>query len=277
MENKKHGACYLCQENNYVVIKKIDKKPERETNYLIPEADYLRFICQCSHCGVYFNQDNGLINNEFYYGFYNKAIDPTGVKRRFDKIIQFPFEASDNKNRVLRIINFLYQKDRTPNGLEVLDIGSGTGVFLYEMAKFGCRLSCLDPDSDSVHHISSVLLLEDAFNCKIEALDTNKKFDFIALNKVLEHLETPVQTLSSLSTFLNEDGLIYIELPHAHGAISTGDIKNQSEFFIEHHTIFTESSFKYLIEKSNYSLLHMDNLIDPSGKFSIYAFIQKKQ
>ena len=40
-----------------------------------------------------------------------------------------------------------------------------------------------------------------------------KKFDLISFNKVLEHVKNPIMLLKSSKRFLNENGIVYIEVP----------------------------------------------------------------
>ena len=41
----------------------------------------------------------------------------------------------------------------------------------------------------------------------------SKKFDLISFNKVLEHVKNPIMLLKSSKRFLNENGIVYIEVP----------------------------------------------------------------
>ena len=66
--------------------------------------------------------------------------DSKGLSNRFNKIINLTIKKSDNKNRAIRIDKFLNRKKAS-----LLDVGSGTGVFLYEMKK-GYKAKGLDLD-----------------------------------------------------------------------------------------------------------------------------------
>ena len=52
------------------------------------------------------------------------------------------YAKSDNKNRVKRVNSYFNNK----NKLSVLDVGSGMGIFLYEMKKKGLNVEGLDLD-----------------------------------------------------------------------------------------------------------------------------------
>ena len=54
---------------------------------------------------------------------------------------------------------------------------------------------------------------------EIGKLKIKKKFDLITLNKVLEHVENPVNFLKNSIKFLKKDGLIYIEVPDSKAKI----------------------------------------------------------
>lgn len=264
--------CYLCGQRDWKVLKVLKKKPAGETDYGIPAEKYYREICECSNCGVYFNRHNDLISSDFYEGHYNASIVEGNLERRFNKIIQFPFHQSDNKNRVLRIIEYLYKKDRSPADMIALDVGSGTGVFLHELMKFGVEVHSIDPDQASTAHALKNIGVKEAFTGSVEDYTSGTQFDLITFNKVLEHVTNPIQVLTNVERSLRPDGILYVELPDGSVPAENNELIDHSEFFLDHYTTFNLQSFKYLIEKSGFKLLESKQIQDPSGKYTIYGF-----
>ena len=271
----KNTVCHLCKKEDSSLLMVVDKRPDCEINYNIPEDKYYRELRECQFCGVIYNAHDTLIHSDFYTGFYNNAITSDKLQKRFDKIISLPFSNSDNKNRVLRIINFLYSVDKNIHTLNVLDVGTGTGVFLNEMVKFGLSISCVDPDPHAIEHVSKNIQLKNTWTGKFSELKIDESFDLISFNKVLEHVENPVAEINKAFTLLNEEGLIYIELPDATPTMSAKNFTERTEFNLEHYTVYNEKSLSYLVGESGGEIINIESIHDPSGKHTIYCFIQK--
>ncbi len=267
----KNTNCKLCGIDNSKLLAKAEKRPDCEINYNIPEHEYYREIRECNSCGVTFNIHDNLLSQDFYDGFYNASIEKD-MNERFLRIINFPFNKSDNKHRVLRIINFLYKQDKLRNKYKLLDVGSGTGVFLHEIKKFGLEVNSLDPDKKAIDHINKSIGIKNTYCGDFLQTEINKKFDIITFNKVLEHVNNPVEHLLKAKRLLSDNGCIYIELPNAEPSLIKKDFLQRAEFNIEHHTIYTYKSLRFLIEKSGLKSIELHETIDPSGKQTIFSF-----
>lgn len=268
------SSCYLCGEKDWKLLEVVEEKPVGETDYGVPGEKYYREICECNNCGVYFNRHDDLISTDFYEGHYNASIQGN-LERRFNRIIQFPFHQSDNKNRVLRIIEYLYKRDRSPAEMAALDVGSGTGVFLHELMKFGIEVHSIDPDEASTKHALNSIGVKKVFTGSVEDYPYEDDFDLISFNKVLEHVTNPIQVLHKIQKLLRPHGILYVELPDGSIPAANEDVINHSEFFLDHYTTFNLRSFEYLIAESGYKLLESKQIQDPSGKYTIYGFATK--
>lgn len=269
--------CNLCKANDSELVSILQKPPEHETKFLPWEKIYYREIRKCNSCRAYFNyHEFDIFDQSFYENSYNAAIGTGHLEERFNKIISLPEQQSDNKLRVQRIKDFLKNNfNSNIKGLRFLDVGSGTGVFPYEMAKHFISVSAVDPDQQSVSLMRNLGTLENIWQGSIQDVPHTSKFDFISFNKVLEHLLDPFFLLNEAQKRLSQKGIIYIELPYAEDIIHN-DLQNErAEFFIEHFVTYNYASINYLINKSSLEPLQVDNIIDPSGKHTIYAFCQQ--
>ena len=270
-------TCKLCGSPDTAFVQEVTKKPSVEVDYGIKPDQYFRTVHQCHNCGVYFNNHNLLSLDAFYDGDYNRAIDEKGLMRRFNKIINLPKNESDNVQRVSRILKHWKRIGKESHKANVLDVGSGTCVFLYELKKYVNETYCIDPDQAAVDHAKSVVGVVGAHRGSIMNFQTDEKFDLIAFNKVLEHVLDPVQNLSVAGKFLKGDGRVYIELPESDRIVREKIIENRAEFAIEHITIFNTQSLEYLATAAGYHLEKSEIITDPSGKFTIYGFLTKKR
>lgn len=274
----KSKLCLLCGHQDAKHCVTISKRPAYETDYGIPENKYFRSILLCKKCGVFLN-DHCLLPESFYQGDYNDITYADRWNARFQYIMSLPFEKSDNKQRVFRIHNFLQKCRKTPAQTRVLDIGSGLGVFSAEMLRYTYITHVLDPDFKSVQHARDVIGVNNAWQGSVEKMESylaGKSFDFIALNKVLEHLHNPLRALKSLHPYLEVDGYVYIELPDGEAALKSEGIQERQEFCIDHLTIYSLDSFTYLVESANFQIIEMQRIHEPSGKFTIYAFVKTR-
>jgi len=270
------NSCYLCGSKKLNLVEVIKQKPEVEVDYKIPTEVYHREIYRCESCGV-FNNLHDLIGKDFYEGFYNNSITKNSFNQRFERIINIPIEQSDNKNRVNRVIKFLQEKIGEITDKEVLDIGSGTCVFLYEMKKHNLKTTCIDPDSQAINHAKDVVKVNHAHHGSLLDFKTTLKYDLICFNKVLEHVKTPIINIKESTKYLSEKGLLYIEMPEGESIFRDNLISKRAEFAVEHYTVYNEKSMKRIAEMCDLELLKLESIIDPSGKRTIYGFYEKNR
>ena len=262
---------HFCIEGcNYKLKKKLNKKPKNELPLNINKP-YYREIHKCEKCGHFINIS--FLNNikNYYEGKYvaNTYGDVNNINRLFKSIISLPKNKSDNKNRVERI-NLFFKKIHIHNNFKVLDIGSGLGVFLYELKK-QTNWQCygLDPDKLQSMHMDKFLNIQN-FNSTLENYTSKLKYDLITINKVLEHQKDPLKFLKLAIKNLKNKGFIYLEVPDGEYASKYGvSIIENEEFFIEHFHIFSLVSIIKLIEKTNLKIVNTQRIKEPSGKFTL--------
>jgi 2-polyprenyl-3-methyl-5-hydroxy-6-metoxy-1,4-benzoquinol methylase len=273
-EGYSNASCFICGKNRLGFKQAISKKPQSETDFKIKPRGYYREIWYCGNCGTY-NNFHEYDFTELYSGNYNKATYANEILTKYNKILSFSFDKSDNKQRVKRINDFLVAQKKKLSGLKVLDVGSGLCVFLGEFLKHGIEAYCLDPDPISVHHAASNVKVKEAFLGTFDEFESELKFDLITFNKVLEHVKDPVKFLKKTKQHLATDGVVYIELPEGKRSSDAEGFIDREEFYIEHYTIFTERSLKYLAEASGFKPMRIDFVREPSGKYTLFSFLKR--
>jgi SAM-dependent methyltransferase len=269
-----HCACsnqYCCPAFQY------NNSPQGETKYNLLSQQYQRGYQKCELCGHWF-ADMSLDLSGLYQGDYVESTYGNKLRQVFNKVISLPACRSDNAGRVNRIQAFAkdwFNEIRLSSSpRKLLDIGSGLGVFPYVMQQHGWECTAIDPDPRSIEHIRHSLQLNAIQGDFIEhdwPSDINENFDVITFNKVLEHVNDPVNMLSKASQFLASDGFVYIELPDATQAATQG--QDREEFFIDHLHVFSFQSTVLLIEKSGFQPRLIERLQEPSSKYTIRAFL----
>ena len=249
--------------------------PLGEVRFDFGAAPYFREILRCDRCG-HFLSVHQIDMRALYSGQYvNATYGADGLKRAFDRIISLPEERSDNVGRVAAVKAFgtkhfdkMLAEGAVP---KVLDVGSGLGVFLHRL-KNATQWDCtaLDPDSRAVLHAITIAGAKGVCADFMQA-DALGHFDFVTFNKVLEHVKDPVAMLARTHKCLAPDGVVYLEVPDGEAASNIGE--GREEFFIDHHHVFSLQSMRILVRNAGFNMLGEQRLCEPSGKFTLRAFI----
>ena len=266
--------CTICGYRKLKKFIKYSKPPKIEKKFNIKKK-YKRDYFKCTNCNHLISNQNLINFDKHYEEEYSKAhysnIDT--LKNTFKRIINYPIKKSDNKNRILRINNFYNHLEIKKNKkkIELLDVGSGLGVFLHEAKKIGWKCYSNEPGIEASFFIKKKLNIK-TFNCKFEEISTNKKFDIITFNKVLEHVERPHKLLNIAKKLLKPNGFIYIEVPDGEAAIKVS--KNRQEFTIDHLHVFALESIMSLIKKCSLLPIKIERIKEVSGKLTLFAFVK---
>jgi len=248
-----------------------DEPPLGETAFNIGEQNYNRSYECCDYCGHYVSvtdMDLGFI----YDGAYVDQTYGDRMEQTFNRITSLPPEKSDNEGRAQYLLTQSKKYFSADHHISLLDVGSGLGVFPWRMNKEGWDITALDPDERAAKHTRDIVGVK-AIAADFMELKASEagKFDIITLNKVLEHVERPVEMLEKVKTFLNKEGFVYIELPDVAAAVEG---KGREEFFIEHHHIFSFASLSIMAEKAGFKIESIERLIEPSTKYTLRAFLK---
>jgi len=269
-----------CACNNEYRERQVEYTTPPEGEILKPGGtgtEYWRAYDVCRLCSHYFEVHDFDITS-LYEGDYVKTTYGSleRIHETFRRIIDLPPSQSDNAGRVNRInkkiTEYYNLEDKDFSSLSLLDVGSGLGVFPYVMQACGWQATALDPDPTACKHMSDKLKLQVicADYLKIDHL-TIGKYNLITFNKVLEHVEDPVDFLFKSKSVLNSGGMIYIEVPDIE-AMNDHQNKDREEFHLGHLHVFSPASLYKLIETAGLSFIEMIRLRDPSGKYTLTVF-----
>ena len=269
-------SCLCCGSSHFINIFMYDSPPEGEIRFEFSSSrSYQREIRRCNLCGHFISihdMDVGtLYNNDYVSSNYQ---DQGGIARAFKRIISLPPSQSDNAGRVQRILDFSINHfvHATKNiVLSVLDVGSGLGVFPYKIKEAGLDCTALDPDVRSVRHAREMVGVKAIHGDFMEIQDIGQ-FDIITFNKVLEHVENPVNMLAKSLTHLNRGGFVYVEVPDGESAVVEGP--EREEFFIDHPHIFSLTSLSLLSIQAGFSVQAIERIREPSGKHTLRVFLK---
>ncbi len=185
--------CQLCGSAEKNIVSKFD----RHGKPLV--------TVHCAGCGIVTNDpipDEETLT-QFYAKHYRKEYKGAAKPRKRQVWRNF-----GRTLRHFRTFSDIYRDART-----CMDIGAGSGEFLYLAQATGIKARGVEPSVDYSEYCRDDLGLE-VRTGRLEDFDFSaERFDLIRLSHVLEHLPQPVETLKRLRDMLAENGVLYVEVP----------------------------------------------------------------
>lgn len=258
--------CALC-EGALEFLARFDERPPGETDFGL--SPYRRELWRCRVCGHVINRHDMDMSN-LYGGQYWDSTYGDRVRATFDRIMALPPQRSDNRGRVARIVAY-WQAAGVAAPRTLLDVGSGMAVFPAVMRAEGWRCTALDPDPSAARHATDVAGVEGIAG-DLFSLPPERRFGLVTLNKVLEHVPDMAGLLARSRSALASGGVIYVEVPDAEEAAR--DSLAREEFFIEHLCAFSTVSLALLCRQAGLRLDLSERVREPSGKYTLRAFLR---
>ncbi len=261
----------MCGEGDFELVHTYREPPLGEARFPGTAGNYRRELLRCRVCG-HFVSRHTMDLTALYEGDYVTATygDAEGMRRSYERVLGLPQDESDNRGRVKFVLETSQSifplarfTDRAP---AVLDVGSGLCVFLHEMKKAGWDCTALDPDPRAVRHARDVVGVR-AVEGDFRRAEGLVPVDVVTLNKVLEHLEDPIEMLARVKPLLLPGGWAYVELPDGAAAFAEGP--GREEFFIDHWHVFSPASLAHLAERAGFVVRAVHRLREPSTKFTL--------
>jgi 2-polyprenyl-3-methyl-5-hydroxy-6-metoxy-1,4-benzoquinol methylase len=200
-------------------------------------------ICTCANCsfavthtppisaeiGKYYQTDDYVSHSETSRGIVNKLYHIVRKKTVKDK---------------LKLVNGL-SKTRA----DLLDVGCGTGYFLYVCRQDGWRVEGVEL-SDSARKKAEERIEQPVFPSTDALEATGKQFDVITLWHVFEHLYDVNASFAQLKRLLKPDGTLVLALPNRASADAGYYREYWAAYDVPRHlSHFTPQSIALLAEK----------------------------
>jgi predicted TPR repeat methyltransferase len=162
-----------------------------------------------------------------------------------------------------KIPNYLLSVMPANKEAAILDIGCGLGQFLNEVQKLGyVNTLGIDISEESLAACKekglTVLKIEDVISFSEKV---GKKFDFITMSHVLEHIEKNkiIDTLIAIKeNLLSDVGAFVVMVPN--GQANTGGYWMYEDF--THSTLFTAGSIYYVLKSAGFNDIRF---LNPDG------------
>ncbi len=196
MSFKKLDKCPLC---NATEIKNVYTTIDR--HYGI-KGEYT--IDKCSGCGLVFlnpmptNEDLTSLYPKTYYSYQSFAENPSFFKKIYRKYI-------------VRLGTYDPHFDKPGS---ILDIGCGSGKFLYEMKEKGWKVAGVEVNESAAAMGNEVAQLNIHGGDLLTAGYNAESFDYIRSNHSFEHITNPDEVLTEVHRILKKDGKLLIGVPN---------------------------------------------------------------
>lgn len=239
-------ACPVCKCKSHRVLETM--------RFVLPESFHLPSsydVVTCTSCGFCFAVTQAELEDyEHYYrecNFYSGVPNESIGKRALNQKIAAFVKGMASKEDFL------------------LDIGFGKGNLMRQLRQNGfCNVFGLDPSLESVERMKEEgfdVYLGSIFNEAKEPLQ--KKFDYVFLIDVLEHLLYPENAIECITDYIKERGKLVVSVPN-----DTSLMKDLSpipnHFNQEHINYFSPVSLDNLLATKNFyrikdSALHCED------------------
>ncbi|PLX28278.1 hypothetical protein C0581_02990 [Candidatus Parcubacteria bacterium] len=151
----------------------------------------------------------------------------------------------------------------------ILDIGSNTGSFLNLFKSVGWYTVGVEASRKMADEAQNRYSLDEVHQCLFDAnFFTDRKFGLVSLLHTLEHIENPSVILENIYNVLDDDGMLYIEVPDVFHPKSCFYISFYSS---PHLYVFSHSSLTNLLSNNRFEVVYSG--IVPRG---LYVLAKKK-
>lgn len=232
--SERRHSCPLCHSDG--VIRRIYNSSDKYQK-LIGIFDDVRVWYICPSCRLHW-QTNCLTYTDLqniYDHYRDTSFRNESLKDIFLRVNSLEPEESENYYR--------YQWFSKHIGMDtgtVLDIGSGFGIWPYELSKHGWEVHCIEPNEESSKFINEYLKIPCSNSYGLEVC--NKTYDVVSLIHVLEHIDRPLELLNGIKKVLNPGGYLFVEVPDGvefkHLAADHDEFNSTHLFFYDTGSLF---------------------------------------
>ncbi len=186
--------CNLCGSKHIQPIKEKDRN-----------GNFLRSVI-CQHCGLVWTDPRPTQEEErvFYSQEYRLSYKGT-YEPKPKHIYRAGKVAIDRLNRVQEYL----KKD-----WKLLDIGSGSGEFVYVLHKLGYLAEGIEPNEGYAHYARDVLEVSVTQGFYQDITIQYESKDMITIFHAVEHLENPFEIMRYCYRWLKREGILWIEVPN---------------------------------------------------------------
>lgn len=246
--------CSVCENGNFsAVYLQRDKSMNGQKHFL---------LIKCNNCGTI---------------IINPAPNAFDMRKAYPKDDYYSFKRIDTSSwkLILKLIfydtpllNKLVRRTILKPKIKLLDIGCGSGQFIFEMKLFGLKVLGVEPGdfNEKSAKQQGIRIIKSEL---IEAKLKDNHFDLITLNHVLEHLKEPNKNLIEIKRLLKDDGTLIIGVPNSLSLAHWMFGKNWYQLDVPRHlTNYSDRSLCFLLNRLGFNVINIRHNSRPE-QFSV--------
>lgn len=204
-----------------------------------------KMILWCSDCG---------------YGWQHPLPSPSDIRYYYHRFPAYNIHADTEKEqgfsrRILRV------NQLSPQGGRLLDIGSGSGVFLKLASRNGWEVQAIEPQQSAADYCERHFGVKPYVGLIEEIAIRAASFDVVTLWDVGEHVHTPLEFIDRCADLVVPGGLLALSIPNASGYPARLFRGNWRYVMFTHLSYFTIPFVYSVMSKRNLHLQWADHTI----------------
>ncbi len=161
------------------------------------------------------------------------------------------------------------------NEISILDVGCGGGVLLHKVKDMIPQSLTYGVEPNELYaklarnKSGAIEIKTDYFSRKV----FNHGFDVILLCDVLEHVESPIIFLRDIYSSLNENGIVFIEVP---SPTNFDRLEPSHDIFnVAHHVFYTEEVLNAYLVNSGFTDINITDIEYKNNAWKLRAIAKK--
>lgn len=162
--------------------------------------------------------------------------------------------------------------------LKVLDVGCGSGTIAKKIQDAGHSVKGIDFSEEALKRASARGIETKQCNLDEGIPEEDNFYDVIWEGDIVEHVFDPIGLLKESARVLKPNGQLLVTIPNDVGLVSRikmlFGISHQEQMyrssgFYKHHTFFTPSLIRFMLEKAGFEIVEFYKILNIGKRYKI--------
>jgi len=271
--------CYICGGAGHHEILRQDCE-DQYLNLIDPKLNReYRAIVVCVDCGFVFHSPT-LTDDEIavmYERFRDTDFRKETPDHYFDRITGLPKNESLNYQKVQKLNLLIAKYGPLRQHRTIYDVGIGGGVFVktfLDYAEGHWQAYGVEPTRSYAELAGRRLKIPVKSQFYMPQI-FGLSFDLITAIKVIEHARDPIAFLKGLRQDLEDDGIVYIEVPNMKEIFSLPPDHDQLQY--THLYFYSDRILEHFCRMAKFQIVWMEQTVNREGDWDLNLILKKDQ